>query len=259
MDFLEWIQLILIGAIWAYFGAFFNGVWSAIVIWLLSIMGAPASLAGITFKLAKLGDQLGGLRLFKKHGHIPMHFIWWWWIWLFIGGFCGSYLITSINENILFTGSGISMLILALYSFYKKSWWTHERISKIREYMGYTTYFIVSFLGNIFPAGSGIWYHFVNTVIFKMNAFESKAMAKSSGLFWFFGTSLGIFFWGVYNIYWGLCVGIGMFIGGTVGIKQALRLWKDRFQLIILWWVVIFGLYFLWKWRSLFWTILSSI
>lgn len=259
MDLMEWLQLILIGAIWAYFGAFFEGAWSATVIWLLSIMGAPASLAGITFKLAKLGDQLGGLRLFRKHGHIPMRFVWGWWVWLLLGWFCGSYMIASIDEDLLFTGSGISMLVLALYSFHKKSASLHEKISKIREHIGYITYFFVSFCGNIFPAGSGIWYYFVNTGIFKMNAFESKAMAKSSGLFWFLGTSLGIFFGGVYNIYWWICVGMGMFIGSTIGIKQALHLGKDKFQNIIVWWIILFWLYFIWKWRALFSTLLSSI
>jgi hypothetical protein len=93
----------------------------------------------------------------------------------------------------MYIGSGASMFVLAIVSVYKKEL-PSSNISKVREYIGYVVYFFLSVLGNLFPAGSGVWYYFTNTLLLRLSPIESKGIASVLALFWFPGTLLGILF-----------------------------------------------------------------
>lgn len=115
-------------------------------------------------------------------------------------------------DVVMYLGCGMSMLILALVSFFKKDT-PGASISKSREYFGYITYFILSIVGNLFPAGSGVWYYFNNTLILRLSPIESKGIASVLALFWFVGTFFGIMTAGQYHVSWAVSLGVGMFIG----------------------------------------------
>ena len=51
--------IFFIGIISAYFGSFSSGGVSALSIALMASLGMPPQMAGITFKLGKIGDTLG--------------------------------------------------------------------------------------------------------------------------------------------------------------------------------------------------------
>jgi uncharacterized membrane protein YfcA len=42
---------------------------------LLTLLGIPPQMATITFKLGKIGDVLGGVYIFYKHGHIKTEYL----------------------------------------------------------------------------------------------------------------------------------------------------------------------------------------
>ncbi len=67
--------IFLIGLFSAYIGSFASGGVSVLGIGLLTIIGIPPQMATITFKLGKIGDVLGGVYIFYKHGHIPTKYL----------------------------------------------------------------------------------------------------------------------------------------------------------------------------------------
>jgi uncharacterized membrane protein YfcA len=104
--------IFLIGVISAYLGSFTSGGASAISIALMVMIGIPPQMAGITFKLGKVGDRIGGIFLLGKHGYIPKKHILGGGIAVVTGGFIGSYFISQIPEAIMYLISGVSMLFL---------------------------------------------------------------------------------------------------------------------------------------------------
>lgn len=86
---------------------------------LLTILGVPPQLATITFKLGKVGDALGGIFLFHKHGHIPTQYIAGGAIAAIIGSFFGSYIIFSIPDRLIYFVSALTMLVLTAVSLHK--------------------------------------------------------------------------------------------------------------------------------------------
>lgn len=207
--------------------------------------GIPPQLAGITFKLGKIGDRIGWIYLFYKHGKIPKKFIFWWAIGVMIGSFFGSFFISRISDTTMYLVSGLSMLFLVVFSLKKYSSHTTEQISKLREYTGYFSYLILSVLGNLFPAGSGIWYYFANTLIFWLSPLESKWIASFVTLFWFLGTLAGILLSGFYNLSYAFALGFGMIIGWYFGTKHMIWLWDEVMRKILLSSISLFALYFL--------------
>lgn len=207
--------------------------------------GIPPQLAGITFKLGKIGDRIGWIYLFYKHGKIPKKFIFWWAIGVMIGSFFGSFFITRISDATMYLVSWLSMLFLVVFSLKKYSSHATEHISRLREYIGYFSYLILSVLGNLFPAGSGIWYYFVNTLIFWLSPLESKGIASFVSIFWFLGTLAGILLSGFYNLSYAFALGFGMIIGWYFGTKHMIWLWDEVMRKILLSSISIFALYFL--------------
>ena len=243
----EELKIFIFFLIWlfsAYFGSFSSWGVSALSIGMMVMFGVPPQMAGITFKLGKLGDNLGWLILFHKHWHIPRRFVLWWGIALLFGSFLGSYLIISIPDVIMYLGCWVSMLLLTIVSIFKKEKkWAH--ISKVREYIGYGTYFVLSIVGNLFPAGSGVWYFFNNTLILKLSPLESKWIASVLALFWFVGTLFGILIAGQYNIAWAISLGLGMFIWWYFGTKHIIKIGNDILKNFLLVSITLSAFYFL--------------
>ncbi len=237
--------LFLIGIVSAYLGSFSSWWAGSLSIGLMVFFGIPPQLAGITFKLGKIGDRIGWIYLFYKHGKIPKKFIFWWAIGVMIGSFFGSFFISRISDATMYLVSWLSMLFLVVFSLKKYSSHATEHISKLREYTGYFSYLILSVLGNLFPAGSGIWYYFANTLIFRLSPLESKGIASFVSIFWFLGTLAGILLSGFYNLSYAFALGFGMIIGWYFGTKHMIWLWDEVMRKILLSSISIFALYFL--------------
>ncbi len=241
------ITLILIFLIWifsAYFGSFSSGWAWAVSISLMVLLGIPPQMAGITFKLWKIGDRIGGIYLFHKNGKIPKRFIIGWSIAVMSGWFLGSFFISRIPDTTMYLVSAISMIILVLSSLSKNIKVSPGKISKLREHSGYIGYFICSILGNLFPAGSGVWYYFLNTLVFKLSPIESKWIASFVSIFWFIGTLSGILISGFYHLPYAFALGFGMIIWGYFGTKHMIGLWEHIMKKILLSSILIFALYF---------------
>ena len=161
----------------------------------------------------------------------------WWFLW--------SLLISQIPDAIMYFVSGMSMIILVFFSSWNRIYPSVIDVSKPREYCWYISYFICSILGNLFPAGSGIWYYFVNTMIFRLSPLESKGIASFVSIFWFIGTLSWIFLSGFYNSSYALSLASGMIIGGYFGTKHIIKMGDEILRYILLTTIAIFALYFL--------------
>ncbi len=237
--------IFFIGIFSAYFGSFSS--WGVSVLWIgfLTILGIPPQMATITFKLGKIGDILGGIYLFYKNGNIPTKYLLGWGILSILGSFLGSYFIFSIPDFIIYGVSALSMMLLTGVSFWRwKGKKNLEKISKKREYSYYGCLFFLTMIGNLFIAGSGVWYYFVNTFVLKLSSLEAKGIATAMSIFWFVGTLLGVIAQGRYVVSWALALGLGMFIGGYFGTKHIIRLWNKIFRNLLLISIMIFALYF---------------
>lgn len=238
------VVIFLIGLFSAYFGSFSSWGVSAVSIGLMVLFGVPPQMAGITFKLGKIGDNLGWLLLFHKHGYIPKRFILKWGLTMLVGSFIGSYFIITIPDAIMYLGCWLSMFVLAIVSFFRREleW---EVISRKREFLGYFGYFVLSIIGNLFPAGSWVWYYFNNTLILRLSPLEAKGIASVLSFFWFIGTLSGILLAWVYHIVWAIALGVGMLIGGYFWTKHIIKIGNHTLRNILLSTIILFSVYFL--------------
>jgi uncharacterized membrane protein YfcA len=242
---IQTFAIFLVGIFSAYFGTFTSGGVSVLGVGLLTLLGIGPQLATITFKFWKIGDTLWWLYLFYKNGHIKSRFLLLGGIMVLCGSFLGSYIIFSISSWIIYAVSALSMLVLVVVSYYKKTGAepiTH--ISQRRVYMYYFALFCLSFFGNIFIAGSGVWYYFNNTFILRLSALEAKWTATAMTIFWLIGTLSGVILQWQYNLVWWISLALGMLIWGYLGTRHIISLGNDIFRRILLVSIVIFAFYF---------------
>lgn len=240
--------LLYIFVIWiisSYFGSFSSWGVSVLWVWLLTLLGIPPQMATITFKLGKIWDVLGWLFLFHKGGHIPTKYILKWAFGSILWSFLGSYIIFSIPDQIIYFVSALSMLLLAWVAFLKKSGIKIDQpLSKKRENFYYVVLFFLTFIGNIFIAGSGVWYYFANTFILKLSTLEAKWFATAMSVLWFIGTFLGIMAQWRFVISWAIAFWIGMLIGWYFGTKHIIKIGNNAFRNILLFSIILFAFYF---------------
>jgi hypothetical protein len=81
------------------------------------------------------------------------------------------------------------MVVLTAVSYKKKIGFQSSPIppSSFRVNMWYVTLFFLTIVGNLFIAGSGVWYYFANTYLLKISSLESKAIATANSFPWFLG------------------------------------------------------------------------
>ncbi len=245
----EEIKVFIIFFIWivsAYFWGFVSWGISVLSIGMMSFLGISPQLAGITFKLGKVGNSLAWVRNFHSEWLIRKEYLIWLGLTMMLGWWLGSFFIMSISDFLMYTVSAFSMLILVVVALIKKvGWQKNQNITKNRTIFGYFTYFILSFLGNLFPAGSWVWYYFANTFIFKLSTLEWKATGNAVAVFWFIGTAVGIFAQGYYHIFYAMALAIGMYIWWHFATKQMIKIGDYAMRNIILIGIVFFALYFL--------------
>lgn len=245
----EELQILIFFFVWlfsAYFGSFSS--WGVSVLWvgIMTALGMTPQLASITYKLGKIGDILWGLYQFHKSGNIPTRFLWIGGSISVIGSFLGTYLIFSIPNWLIYGVSGVSMILLTFVSLIRKSWvHTNAHVSKRREYFYYLWLFGLNIFGNMFIAGSGVWYYFNNTFVIRLPALMAKGLATAMSVFWFIGSCIAIIVRGQYVLPLAFAFGIGMFIGGWFGTKHVIKLGNEIFRKILLVSIMLFAFYFL--------------
>ena len=238
--------IFLIGIFSAYFGSFSSWGVSVLGVGLMTALGMSPQMASITYKLGKIGDVLGWLYQFHKSGNIPTRFLWIGGVVSIFGSFLGTYMIFAIPDWIIYGVSAISMILLTITAIIQKAWiHTSSHVSKRREYFYYVWLFCLNIFGNIFIAGSWVWYYFNNTFVIKLPTLMAKWLATAMSVFWFIGSLAAIIVRGQYVISAALAFGIGMFIGGWFGTKHVITLGNDIFRKILLISIILFALYFL--------------
>lgn len=245
----EELKIFIFFLIWlfsAYFGSFSSGGVSVLGVWLMTAFWLSPQLASITYKIGKIGDVLGGLYLFHKSGNIPTRFLWIGGVVSIVGSFLGTYLIFTIPDWLIYGVSWISMILLTFVAIIKKAWiHTESHVSKRWEYFYYIGLFCLNIFGNMFIAGSWVWYYFNNTFVIKLPALMAKWLATAMSVFWFIGSFIAIIVRGQYDFPIAISFGIGMFFGGWFGTKHVIKLWNHIFRNILLVSITIFAFYFL--------------
>lgn len=163
-----------------------------------------------------------------------------------VGSFLGTCLIFSIPDRVIYLVSAVTMIMLAIVSIARKSGiHAQSQISRAREYVYYLCLFCLTFVGNLFIAGSGVWYYFVNTFVIRLSSLEAKGQATAMSIFWFIGTFFAILVQGQYVLSWAIALGLGMFIGGYFGTKHIIKIGNHALRNILLGTIIVFALYFL--------------
>ncbi len=243
------ILIFFIGIISAYLWCFSSGGVSALSFGMLTFLGIPPQMATITVKLGKIWDIIGWLWVFYKNGHINSKYIFISGPVSMLGSFLGTYLMFSLLDWIIYFVSAVSMIVLTLVSYKKKIGFQKSATppSQLRVNIWYVTLFFLTIIGNLFIAGSGVWYYFANTYLLKVSSLESKAIATANSLPWFLGALWGALVQWRFNIGWTFSLILGMFIGWYFWTKKLLVMNTVVLTKIILSSIIIFSLYFLYK------------
>ncbi|MBP6981379.1 sulfite exporter TauE/SafE family protein [Candidatus Gracilibacteria bacterium] len=243
-----YVVIFFIGIIARYIGSFVSSGVSVLNIGILTLIGISPQMANITFKLAKIGDNFGGFLLLRKHGHIPYGFVIPSSCVLLIGSFLGSRSLVQLSDAWIFLGSGLSVLLLLIVSLFRKiKLEKNEDTSRIRKIFGFIAQFFASLIGNLFPAGSGMWYYFINTLIFRLTPIQSKGLSSILSFSWSIGTTIGIFSTGVYDIGFAVSLCLGMFFGGYFGTKHVIRIGNHTLDRLIRISMFFFAFFFLFQ------------
>lgn len=245
---MNWWIIVVIGAISSYVGSFTSGGVSALSIALMTFFWLSPQMASVTFKLGKIWDVLSSTYIFYKSGYIPKKYLFWWAVSLMCGSFIGSSLIFNLSERGAYIWSGITMLVLVGTSFFKKEWQKHFSISKLRESFGYFIYFILAIVGNLFPAGSWVWFYFQNTMVLRLSSLESKWIWSFLSIFWYIWTFLWIISQWIFNTTYAISLTFWMFIGWYFGSKWIVKLGNKNVQRVLLLSIFITGVYFVILW-----------
>lgn len=237
--------IFLIGILASYFGNFTSGgIWS-IAIGSMSLLWIGPQMAWAVFKIGKFWNALSGVFVHRSAWTIPKDLVFWSWVCLMFWAFLVSYLIFSVPEKLIYGVSGITMLLVTAISLYKKPREHREHISEMRKRFGYWLYFLLSIIGNIFLAGSGVWYYFVNQYVFRLTAIESRGLSFATNPFWTVWSFLGLYVaWWLNLLYWGALL-LWMMIGGYFSAKHLLKFWNAILEKIILITVLLLAFRFL--------------
>lgn len=239
--------IFIIGLISSFFWGFVSWGISVISIGLMSILGIPPQLSGVTFKLGKIGSNIASVLNFHQEWLIRKDLILWLGIAMMLGGGIGSFFIMSVSDFYIYSVSAVSMIVLVIVAYWKKVGIgpRNTSLSRRRLCLGYGWYFLLSLFWNLFPAGSWVWYYFANTFLLKLSTLEWKATWSAIAIFWFVGTTIGVLLQWSYNLYYALALAIGMYIGWYFATKHMIKIGDQKTRNILLVGICIFAFYFL--------------
>lgn len=230
---IETIIALIGGVLAGYIGAI-SASGGLISISVLVLLGLPANAAIATNRFSGLGLYAGALPKFQKAKKID-----WRRVWLLIplavaGGLIGSNLLVAIDKELLSKVVAVLLLcMLPIVWFNKKIGSEKLTVSKNRERIGYLVYFLMMIYGGFFGGGVGIFLIYALIYFFGMTYTEAIATYFFP---WFILTlTVLVVFVShdlvVYKL--GIPMAIGMYAGGSIGAKHALKNGDEWIRIIL--------------------------
>jgi uncharacterized membrane protein YfcA len=249
-DYLLFAGIFLSGILSSYLWMYITGGISSLSILCLLGLWVPPSIANSTYQIGNLFSNLGGIKYFiqsqnyQRNQVIPMFLI------MLVGGYIWSLFIINLNKEIVFKILWGIYLILWIYEIFNRY---NKNISieiphakNIRIW--YILIWITSLWSAIFPAGNGVFYYQIYRRFFGMTPLMAKWHQKLviNGLFLWVLPNM--FIHGIFNLWYIVLFGIGMYIWGTQWAKHVIKAGNNILQTTIIIGMLVAGLYFLfWK------------
>src|SRR3989344_6114963 len=178
-----YIIFFLVGFIASFIGSIAGGG-GLISIPLLIFLGLPPQVAVATNKLGSIGLAIGTVAKFLQTKHIlwnhvvPLSLIG------VAGGYVGSNILLSIDQEILSKIIGVIILALLPFLLFKKDLGViTKEPTKVKRFFGYIAYFLIMIYGGFFGGGGGTFVLYAFIMLFGLTFIEASA---TSGIPWFF-------------------------------------------------------------------------
>lgn len=157
----------LIGFLGSLVGSFVSGTVSAITISAMLTLGIPAhSTLGI-YRVGILGFRLGGLKEFLQSGNVIKSLVVPLTILGMIGAFLGSFIVISINEEVLEKVIALVILIfIPLTLLNKKLGLVKQQVTKTKKRLGFVSFLFISIWAASFAVGTGIFATYMYLYLF---------------------------------------------------------------------------------------------
>ncbi|OGZ57417.1 MAG: hypothetical protein A3B96_03360 [Candidatus Spechtbacteria bacterium RIFCSPHIGHO2_02_FULL_43_15b] len=191
----------------------------------LLFLGLPADQAIATNRLSALSNIVSILKFHKQKQVV-------WGLGLFLAVFAGSgaafgsYLVVSVDSDILEKGIGVILLLSLPMLVLSRNMGVKEKaikLTKIKNAGGAILMLALGILGGFFSS-TGIWFSYVYLIYYGLTFIQTAATRKLAGLA-MVSTSLAIFIpAGIIDWTLGLSMMVGGGIGGWVSAHYAQKL-----------------------------------
>ncbi len=195
-----------------------------IMIPLLLFLGLPVKVAIGSNKLGVMGVRVGALIQYWKHGKIRWKFVIPFTVIFIIGSVIGALIFIEVNEVLMEKLVGIFLIALVPLMLIKRNAGVKRtEVSKKKRILGYCLMGIVALYSGFFGVASGTMVYTVLIFTMGFTLIEASATHKIPGII---TTSIVLFilgFNGLLNYKYALVQMAGMFIGGTIGARHAVK------------------------------------
>lgn len=190
----------------------------------LIFLGLTPSSAIATTQLSALSGGLSSLLKYRKNNVIKWKYLPYFIITSILGGYIGSKILLTINEDLLTKIVGVLLLLILPLIFFQKDFGTIKKITGKRHIaIGIFLQFLIMIYGAMFGGGTGIFLTYVLVYFFGMTFIESNATGT---VMWIFATTTALIAFilsGIVNFVIGIPLMIGAIIGGYIGAHVAIK------------------------------------
>lgn len=241
----EVVKLILVfgaGVFAAFIGAMV-GSGGLISIPLLIFLGLPPNVAIATNKLGSLGLTAGAFIKYFKAREVQWNYVIPFALVGLVSAYIGANILVSLDNEVLSKAVGIILLVLLPLVIFGKKVGVHKRnTSKITKSFGFVVYFLVMIWGAFFGGGGGTLVFYTLITFFGFTMIQASATNKIP---WFLlgVISLVVFaLHGIIDYVYGVALLLGMFVGGYLGARTAIKKGNEWVKMLFVVIVVISSL-----------------
>lgn len=220
---MEYFFLFIVSTLTACVGSMVGGGAAFITIPLLIGAGLDPKMAIATSGLL-LGSSMRYLRDEKSRAYIAWPYTFLFFVLGVFGSYMGTQLLLNLNQGVIVTVTGISMLVMLPFLFFKRQ--AHSQrvsVSILRKIFGVIAYFVAVYYGTVFAAGAGFVVTVVTIFFFGLSLFESDGITVIAGIL---RNVFGVELFAIHHlIQWeyGSVMFVAMILGGYLGRHYAFK------------------------------------
>lgn len=221
MEIVPYIIFAIVGLLSGLISGIGGGGGTLLSIPTLIFLGLPPQVAVATAKMGGIGDDLGGLKVFARSGHVRKDIIKVMIPIAIVIGIMTPLVFTAVSSKEFQIALSVFMLLMLPTLFIKKK--NIKPRTRKHRLAGFSLYSLVLFLQGIFSGGVGSLAVYVLTLLFGTSKIETMATRRAVVAVMSPIAVIALFIGGFVDVGFGLAGIFTAFIGAQIGAKITLK------------------------------------